>query len=94
MIARMRALRERRLELVARSRLEREHVAAAVSPLQDRLHAADRIATALRSHPVAAGIAAAGAFLFDARALLRWGVRVAVLYPLLRRAARRLLARS
>jgi hypothetical protein len=44
----------------------------------------------LRSHPVAAAIAGAGAFLFDARALLRWGTRVAVLYPLLRSAARRL----
>jgi hypothetical protein len=90
MIARMRALRERRRALVARSRVEREHVAAVLSPLHDRLHKADRIASALRSHPVAAAIGAAGAFLFDLRALLRWGVRVAVLYPLLRRAVRRI----
>jgi hypothetical protein len=90
MIARLRALREKRMELVARSRLEREDVAVAVAPLYDKLHRADRIATALRSHPVAAAISAAGVFLFDMRALLRWGVRVALLYPLLRRAAKRL----
>ncbi|MBW8905801.1 MAG: hypothetical protein JF611_09070 [Betaproteobacteria bacterium] len=90
MIAKMLALRERRLELVARSALERANLAATFSPLYGKLRTADRIATSLRSHPVAAAIAGAGAFLFDARALLRWGTRVAVLYPLLRSAARRL----
>ena len=90
MIAKMLALRERRVELVARSALERANLAATISPLHGKLHTADRIATSLRSHPVAAAIAAAGMFLFDGRALLRWGMRVAVLYPLLRTAARRL----
>jgi|1185.fasta_scaffold34667_1 hypothetical protein len=86
----MLALREQRVKLVARSALERAHLAATLAPLHGKLHTADRFATSLRSHPVAAAIAAAGVFLFDVRALLRWGTRVAVLYPLLRSAARRL----
>jgi len=73
-----RALERRRSELVARSTLLRSEVAAVGVPLQARLAPVDRVVSAARAHPVATGLAVAGAVFLMGRSLpslaraLRW----------------------
>lgn len=84
MIGRMLALQKRRLALVARSQRERAEVAAQVALLAPRLRTADRVISAVRSHPLAASAGALALMFAGARTVLRWALHAAPLYSLFR----------
>jgi hypothetical protein len=91
-IARLLALQQRRVALVARSEQERAEVAAQFALLEPRLRAADRIVSAVRAHPLAASAGTLALMVAGARTLVRWGLHIAPLYSLFRAAQRYLKA--
>jgi hypothetical protein len=93
-IARLLALQQRRVALVARSEQERAEVAAQFALLEPRLRAADRVISAVRAHPLAASAGTLALMFAGARTLLRWGLHVAPLYSLFRAAQRHLKAKA
>jgi len=84
----MTALRKRRLALVARSERERSELAAQAALLAPRLRTADRVISAVRSHPLAAGAGALAIMLAGARTVTRWALHIAPFYSLFRTAGR------
>lgn len=84
MMSMVRRLEARRHALVMRSTVQRDRIAAQLQPAARRLAAGDRVVAALRAHPVIAGVAATGLALAGPRTLLRWVVRLAPIYSLLR----------
>lgn len=85
MIWTLRRLQARRGTLVARSEVHRARLSARIAPAVRRLAAADRLLATLRAHPVVTGAAAAGLLLIGPQNLLRWALRLAPFYALLRR---------
>jgi len=81
----LRELQGRREALVVRSTLQRTRISGRLAPAARALAAADRVVATLRSHPVAAAIAAIGLVLVGPRTVLRWAVRAGSLYSLLAR---------
>ena len=80
----MLALQKRRLALVARSERERSDLAAQFALLAPRLRAADRLISAVRSHPLAASAGVLAVMFAGARTVVRWVLRIAPLYSLFR----------
>lgn len=84
MISRLRRLQARREALVARSAAQRAHITAALAPAVRKLATADRLVATLRAHPMVTGAAAAGLILIGPHNVLRWTLRLAPFYSLLR----------
>ena len=77
-------LARRRRELIDRSSMQRETLAAAARPLVHKAAALDRVITSVRHHPVTTGLAAAAVVLLGARQVLALGSRALTLYALFR----------
>lgn len=78
-------LAERRLALLERSAAQRAALGAAAAPLLERARLLDRALALVRSHPVLAGLGAAGFALLGPRRLLGLLARGLTLYALLKR---------
>lgn len=85
MIGRLRSLQTRRGELVQRSSRLRASIGERLAPVARRLNAADRLIGRMQAHPVITGVALAALLLIGRQTLLRWLLKVAPLYALLRR---------
>jgi hypothetical protein len=79
----IRRLAGRREALVLRSVAQRARLAQQLAPVARKLATADRVTSALRSHPILAGCAVAALALLGPRRLLRWSLRLTPLYGLL-----------
>ena len=88
MIARLLALQQRRVALVARSEEQRAELTANVASLAPRLRSLDRVISAVRAHPLAASAGTLALMFAGARTVVRWALRILPLYSVLRTATR------
>jgi hypothetical protein len=85
MIFGTRELRARRALLVERCAAHRSAIAAAVEPLAVKAAAADRIVTAVRTHPIALTLAAGAVAGLLPRVIPPWLTRVLLVFSFLKR---------
>lgn len=76
MIFGLRELQRRRASLVSRCAEQRAAVAAAAGPIVTKAAAADRVLTAVRTHPITLTLAASAVTGLLPRLLPRWVTRV------------------
>jgi hypothetical protein len=89
MIGDLRELQRRRVELVERSTALRAGLIDAAVPLVQKAATADRIVTALRSHPLVTAVAVGAVAVVGTRSLLPWLTRALTLFALLKRVTSR-----
>jgi hypothetical protein len=85
MIGDLRELQRRRAELVERSTALRAALVHAAAPILQKAATADRVASALRKHPLVTAVAVGAVAIVGTRSLLPWLTRALTLFALLKR---------